>query len=148
MQNNLIEISEKFSLGWKQYSGRKHTVPGTVLFLTPPDTGILQELASFLPKTYWNAAVSTGKLTESTCIRLETDGNPNQIFFTFLSIKNPFNEIAPQYRLFLNYSGIFNPQEDFFGLKIHSARTGERDFALSHSKLRTCVWVFGNDVLL
>jgi hypothetical protein len=65
----------------KQYSSRKHTVPGTVLLLIFPVTGITKELASVLPETQWNAVVSTRKLTESTRIRVETDGMHNRIFF-------------------------------------------------------------------
>jgi hypothetical protein len=88
-RSNKLELAGNIHGRWKQYSSRNHTVPGTVLLLIFPVTGITQEVVRFLTETNCNAAVSTLKLTETTRIRIETYGMPNRILFPFLSIKNP-----------------------------------------------------------
>ncbi len=81
---------------WKQYSSRKHTVPGTVLFLIFPVTGITSELVSLLSEIHWSTAVSARKLMETTRIP----------FSDFFQISPDF---FPGHRIFLEFF------QDFLG---------------------------------
>ncbi len=95
-------------------TGRKHTVPETVVFQIFLITGLTQELVSFQPETHRNAAVSTRKLTESTRIRVETNGMHNRIFLPFYRSKIYLSRSLPNMGFFLNCSEIFNPHYRIF----------------------------------
>jgi hypothetical protein len=94
---------------WKQYSGRKHTVPGTVLLLVFPVTAMTPELVSFLPETPWNATVSTRKLTERQ--RIQTNDTHSTICF---ENKTPVRDNVPCIRIFSGFFRIFNPHDRIF----------------------------------
>jgi hypothetical protein len=52
INRNKPEPAENIHGTWKQYSGRKNTVPGTVVFQIFPVTGLTQELVSFQSETH------------------------------------------------------------------------------------------------